>query len=128
MWARDNATQISDPLFAAYSINDTRAAWPEPGDLICMNRRSKQYNLQTINKNCISHCDIVVEVNKEKGFIVAIGGNVGQTVNKRIVWLDQYGYIDTSKNWQVTDAAENDPEGTQKEVFAIIKVNNKYKL
>jgi len=122
VWARDNATQMNDPLFAAYSINDTSAAWPEPGDLICMNRRSKQYNLQTINKNCISHCDIVVEVNKEKGFIVTVGGNVGQTVNRRIVWLDQHGYIDTSKKWQVTDAAENNPEGAQKEIFAVIKI------
>jgi len=124
VWARDNAYAEQQPLFAAYDVNDQRSAWPEPGDLICMNRRSKQFTITTINQKCISHCDIVVEVNKEKGFITTIGGNVGQTVNKRIVWIDANGYIDHSKNWQVMDDDEQNPEGSQKEIFGIIKVNN----
>ena len=127
VWARDNALVQADPLFAAYDINDQRSAWPEPGDLICMNRRSNQFTMQTINQKCISHCDIVVEADKEKGFITTIGGNIGQTVNKRIVWLNANGLIDVSKNWQVLDDEDKNPEGSQKEIFGVIKVNSHYR-
>lgn len=122
VWARENAGNRSPAAFTAYDVKDPRAAWPEPGDLVCMNRRSRQFTLQTINSKCISHCDIVVETNREKGYIVAIGGNVGQTVNKRIVWLNSEGFVDPSKNWMVTDEAENNPEGSQREIFGIIRV------
>lgn len=123
VWARDNMSAQDQPLFAAYDVKDPRAAWPEPGDLICMNRGRKQFTLQTLQPGYISHCDIVVETNREKGFIVAVGGNVGQTVNKRIVWLDANGYVDHSRNYQVLDAEENNPEGPQKEIFGIIRVD-----
>lgn len=127
VWARDNALSQPEPLFAAYDINDQRSAWPEPGDLICMNRKSNQFTMKSIHHKCISHCDIVVEVNKEQGFIITIGGNVAQTVNKRMVWLDVNGYIDVSRNWQVMDEGEENPEGSQKEIFGIIKVNSNYR-
>lgn len=127
VWARDNAIAEQEPLFAAYDVSDPISAWPEPGDLICMNRRSNQFTIKSIHPKCISHCDIVVEVNREKGFITTIGGNVGQTVNKRIVWLDVNGFIDRSRNWQVVDEEEQNPEGSQKEIFGIIKVNNHYR-
>ncbi|HEX6914780.1 MAG TPA: DUF2272 domain-containing protein [Chitinophagaceae bacterium] len=123
VWARDNATRNPDPLFAAYDIKDQRAAWPEPGDLVCMNRRNNKFSLQSINPMSVSHCDIVVETNKEKGYLVCIGGNVGQTVNKRIVWLNAAGLIDTARNWQVQDPQEEYPEGSQKEMFGVIRVN-----
>ncbi len=127
VWARENVTAEPEPLFAAYSVYDQRSAWPEPGDLICMNRRSNRYTMETINQKCISHCDIVVAVNKEQGFITTVGGNVGQTVNKRIVWLDANGFIDHSRNWQVMDDEEQNPEGSQKEIFGVIKVNTSYR-
>jgi hypothetical protein len=126
VWARDNAKTQEQPLLAAYDICDARSAWPEPGDLVCMNRKRNRFSLQTINDKCISHCDIIVEVNKEQGYIVSIGGNVGQTVNKRLIWLDDNGFIDTAKNYQVLDSEEKNPEGSQKEIFGIIKVNNSY--
>ncbi len=124
VWARENAKNYESTLFAAYDIQNEKSAWPEPGDLICMNRRNKQFNLQTINASCISHCDIVVEVNKAQGFITAIGGNICQTVSKRIVWLDDDGFIDTSKNWKVLNEEENNPEGSQRQIFGIIKVRS----
>ncbi len=127
VWARDKAMEDTTAVFAAYDVKDQRSAWPEPGDLICMNRRSNRFTLHSINKDCISHCDIVVELNREQGLITTIGGNVGQTVNKRIVWLDANGFIDGSKNWQVPDAEEENPEGSQKEIFGVIKVNGSYK-
>jgi hypothetical protein len=126
VWARENAKNQDQPLFAAYDICDPKSAWPEPGDLVCMNRKRNRYSLQTINDNCISHCDIVVEVNREQGYMVSIGGNVGQTVNKRITWLDENGFIDTAKNYRVMDDEEKNPEGSQKEIFAIIRVNSNY--
>jgi hypothetical protein len=126
VWARDNAKTQEQPLFAAYDICDARSAWPEPGDLVCMNRKRNRFTLNSINEKSISHCDIVVEVNKEQGYLVSIGGNVGQTVNKRIVWLDENGFIDTSKNYKVLDEEDKNPEGSQKEIFGIIRINNNY--
>jgi hypothetical protein len=124
VWARENTTVQQQPLFAAYDVCDARSAWPEPGDLICMNRKHNRFNLKSINENCVSHCDIVVEVNRDQGYIVSVGGNVAQTVNKRIIWLDQNGFIDTSKNYRVQDDEEKNPEGSQKEIFGIIRINN----
>lgn len=126
VWARDNAKKQQQPLYAAYDLTDSLSAWPEPGDLICMNRKRNRFNMNTINTTCISHCDIVVKVNKEQGYIVSIGGNVGQTVNKRMIWLDENGFIDTSRNYRVLDSAENDPEGSQQEIFGIIRVRAEY--
>ena len=120
VWARENAGK--GIAFEAYDVCDYRAAWPEPGDIICMNRGGKKLNLNTINTNCISHCDIVVEVNKDAKTIVAVGGNVSQTVNKRIIQLDANGFIDASKKWRVPDEEDNNPEGPQTEIFGIIKV------
>lgn len=127
VWARDNALKDTASIFAAYDIKDQRAAWPEPGDLICMNRKGNRFTLHSINPESISHCDIVTEVNKESRYIVTIGGNVGQTVNKRIVWLDESGFIDTSKNYQVQDAEEENPEGSQRQIFAVIRVKQDIK-
>ncbi len=126
VWARDNVKKEQLPLYAAYDITDSLSAWPEPGDLICMNRKRNRFNMNTIDPSCISHCDIVVEVNKEQGYIISIGGNVGQTVNKRMIWLDQSGFVDTTRNYKVLDAEEKDPEGSQKEIFGIIRVNRQY--
>jgi hypothetical protein len=125
VWARENALKDTAATFAAYDVKDQRAAWPEPGDLICMNRKSNCFTLYSINSECISHCDIVTEVNKERGYLVTIGGNVGQTVNKRIVWLDEKGFIDTSRNYQVQDLEEENPEGSQKQIFGVIKVKDR---
>jgi hypothetical protein len=120
VWAKENA-KAADAVFAAYNINDAKAAWLEPGDLICLNRRGNKYTLQSIDTNCISHCDIVVAVNKEERTMITIGGNINQTVSKRIVYLDENGFIDTSKNWKVLDDEEN-LEGSQKQLFGVIKV------
>jgi hypothetical protein len=122
VWARENTLTDTAAVFTAYDIKDQRSAWPEPGDLICMNRRSNRFTLHSINKDCISHCDIVTELNRESGYIVTVGGNVGQTVNKRIVWLNADGFIDTERNYRVDDLEEENPEGSQKEIFGVIKV------
>lgn len=124
VWARENAKAQLQPLFAAYDVCDARSAWPEPGDLICMNRRKNHFTLNTINENAVSHCDIIVEVNRAEGYIISIGGNVGQTVNKRLIRIDENGFIDTSKDYKVLDDEEKNPEGSQKEIFGIIKLSD----
>lgn len=126
VWARENAKTESQPLFAAYDVCDPRSAWPEPGDLVCMNRRRNKFTLNTINENCMSHCDVVVEVNREQRYMVSIGGNVGQTVNKRIIWLDENGFVDAAKNYRVQDDQEKNPEGPQNEIFGLIRVNGNF--
>lgn len=125
VWARENTLADTTSVFCAFDLKDQRSAWPEPGDLICMNRKSNRYSLHSIKKECISHCDIVTEVNRESRYIITIGGNVGQTVNKRLVWLDENGFIDVTRNYQVQDPEENNPEGSQKEIFGIIRVKAK---
>ncbi|MCE3281697.1 MAG: hypothetical protein K0Q66_434 [Chitinophagaceae bacterium] len=119
-WARDNAPGKS--AFVAYDVKDRSSAWPEPGDLICMNREKNQHTLQDLQPYHASHCDVVVEVNREMNMMITIGGNLAQTVNKRIVWLDVNGHVDAGREWMVMDD-ENPYKGGQEDIFAIIKVS-----
>jgi hypothetical protein len=67
----------------------------------------------------ISHSDIVVEVDTRT--IVTIGGNVRNTVSKRVIHLNAEGYIDQVSAWKVLDEQMDNPEGGQSEFFAIIR-------
>tara|TARA_R110000850_G_scaffold87677_1_gene188473 strand:+ start:46 stop:723 length:678 start_codon:yes stop_codon:yes gene_type:complete len=70
---------------------------PEVGDMVCYSRegRSDLYNETGAYK---SHCDIVVK--KGRNFIEVIGGNVGQSVTKKILVTDDNGYlIDNNSDW-----------------------------
>jgi hypothetical protein len=122
VWARKNL-QSKKETFIAYDICHQNSAWPEPGDLICKNRDGNNLSLATITASDISHSDIVVEVDTVTRAIVTIGGNVRNTVSKRIIYLDADGYIDRSSNWKVIDEAMGNPEGSQSEFFAIIKLH-----
>lgn len=67
------------------------------GDLICYSREdmADMYNVTTPYK---SHCDIVVKVNK--GSVEVIGGNVNQSVSKKILKTDSDGYlVDKNYKW-----------------------------
>jgi len=75
--------------------------------------------LATISASDISH--IVVEVDAITRTIITIGGNVRNTVNKRIIHLDAEGYIDSASTWKVLDEELGNPEGPQSEFFALIK-------
>jgi hypothetical protein len=122
VWARDNAALLSEPSFAAYDVKDKRSAWPEPGDLICLNREENNHSLDELDTYHATHCDVIVEVNREMNMMVTIGGNLAQTVNKRIVWLDANGYIDPTREWVVIDD-KNPYKGPQHSIFAIIKIS-----
>jgi len=123
IWANENKLNKQyDSLFLAYNISDKAAANPVPGDLLCKNRDGKKFSLETIHKKSISHCDIVLEVDKANGIVVTIGGNVLDKVNKRWVFLDANGFIDTNAAWLCYDANGVSVTGSQKDFFSIIKV------
>lgn len=123
IWANDNRlnNNYSNP-FWAYNTTDKQVAWPVPGDLLCKNRSGKQYTLNTIFATAISHCDIVLEVDKPNGIVTTIGGNVLDKVNKRWVFLNENGYIDREAKWLCFDANGIATFGEQKDFFSIIKV------
>lgn len=123
VWARQNQKlRANKNIFVAYDICDPNSKWPEPGDLICKNRDGNNFSLSTITASDISHSDIVVEVDTVAKTIVTIGGNVRNTVSKRIIHLDSEGYIDTASTWRVIDDEMGYPEGSQSEFFAVIKL------
>jgi hypothetical protein len=123
VWARQNASAAKqEPMFAAFPVEDSVVAWPQPGDIVCKNRDGKNYSLNDIGEGCISHCDIVVAVDTLARAIYTIGGNVNNTVSKRLVWLDERGRIDPKANWMILDEELGNKEGSQSEYFAVIKV------
>lgn len=123
VWAKQNRLKKdSTNPFWAYTTTDSAAAWPKAGDLLCKNRSGKKFTLYSIEEKCISHCDVVLEVDKANGIITTIGGNVLDKVNKRWVFLNKDGFIDNTANWLCFDANGVAVSGAQKEFFAVIKV------
>jgi hypothetical protein len=123
IWARDNKISgATNHPFWAYSINDKVAKYPVAGDLLCKNREGKNFNLDNIHRYAISHCDVVFDVDYVNGIIITIGGNVADKVNKRWVFLDANGYIDTNAAWLSFDANGIATTGSQQDFFSIIKV------
>lgn len=111
--------------FWAYPVNDPISAWPEPGDILCKNRDGGTLTLASIRCGETSHCDIIVEVDRERRRITTIGGNVDNRVARRIVRLDAQGFIDTTQLWEIENAGSRQPspsKRSQEQYFAIIKV------
>ncbi len=92
------------PMFFGYPIDK---ASPARGDLICAlrgNNASKStFDDIPATKGFESHCDIVVSTGKDT--LEAIGGNVGDTVAKTIVRINDKGRIIVDqkyfRNWLV---------------------------
>jgi hypothetical protein len=122
VWARNNARKKNN-LPKAYAVNDQRAAWPQPGDLLCKNRNGKSYSLSSLCSSCISHCDIVLEVDTLNGIITTIGGNVKNRVNKTLVYVNRDGFIDIKCPSITTDKNGFLVAGNQQEYFAVIRMN-----
>ncbi len=127
VWARNNTSTKADCLFEIYDISDSLAAWPQPGDILCKNRDGKNYDLYSISSGCISHCDIVVEVDTLAKAVYTIGGNLNNTVAKRLVWLNEKGLVNKSATWLLIDEDWENKEGEQKDYFAIIRLKEKKK-
>ena len=79
--------------FVAYRINEKPA---EVGDLVCYSREGSS-NMYDRTSNYKSHCDIVVK--KRAGEIEVIGGNVAQSVSKKIVSTDSLGRVNAGGKW-----------------------------
>ncbi len=122
VWARQNINDANQPVFVAFPVEDSAVTWPQPGDILCKNRDGMNYSLNNISSGCISHCDIVVEVDTLARAIYTIGGNLSNTVSKRLVWLDEKGRIDKSANWVLLDPDLANKEGSQADYFAVIRI------
>lgn len=84
--------KIKEP-FVGYKVSEVA---PKVGDLVCYSRQGG-ITYDTTG-SYLSHCDIVVKQNSEN--IEVIGGNVADSVTKRIIKTDEKGRIaDKSKNW-----------------------------
>lgn len=79
--------------FVGYKVNEIS---PDVGDLVCYSRQSGVgYDTKSPYK---SHCDIVVS--KKQNQIEVIGGNVNNSVTKKILRTDDKGrLIDNKYNW-----------------------------
>jgi len=79
--------------FVGYRVNEYS---PKVGDMVCYARQSG-INYDTTG-SYKSHCDIVVSTKGNQ--IEVIGGNVNQSVTKKILKTNSKGILlDSSKNW-----------------------------
>lgn len=68
---------------------------PKIGDLICYPRQSG-IDLFT-DRDYASHCDLVVDVDKKAGKVIAIGGNVSNSVTDSTYNINRSGMVTDSK-------------------------------
>ncbi|MDQ3917703.1 MAG: DUF2272 domain-containing protein, partial [Acidobacteriota bacterium] len=74
--------------FWCYRLNEAK---PAVGDIICFARQQGiDYDHQN-GGSYAGHCDLIVEVASDQ--IVVIGGNVGDSVTRRPIPLDEHGYL-----------------------------------
>jgi hypothetical protein len=73
---------------------------PVPGDIVHSGRdEAKKFDFDAArerfkaDRRYSSHSDFVVEVNREEGFLIAIGGNVSQSVAKKTLKLNTDGTL-----------------------------------
>lgn len=88
----------SNAAFKGYRLNEVN---PQIGDLVCASSGEDagkvDYDTTTDYR---AHCDIVIET--KQGEIDVIGGNVGDSVSKRTIKVNEKGMlIDTSRPWFV---------------------------
>lgn len=74
--------------FKAYRVSERQ---PRPGDLVCRRRAGSGATYANIRRGMKTHCDIVVKVRPNS--LIAIGGNVSNSVNRTRVRLDSRGFI-----------------------------------
>jgi hypothetical protein len=100
-WAkRGRIDQLPDRIYWLYPLIDDDGNSPtiQVGDLVAKNRDGGTITYSTLHGSGISHADIVFEVLADR--LILIGGNVQQNVDKRIVFLDADGRIDTSVRYR----------------------------
>jgi hypothetical protein len=85
---RDFLQNNANTGFWGWRLNELK---PSIGDVVCWSRQGGiDYDHQN-NGNYKGHCDIIVEVQSDR--IYVIGGNVGNSVTRRPLPLDQSGFV-----------------------------------
>ncbi|GMA15727.1 DUF2272 domain-containing protein [Deinococcus metallilatus] len=81
---------------------------PQPGDLVCTGRQDSGVTFENVDDGQArpSHCDIVVEA--APGRLTVIGGNVGNTVGRKLIRVDERGLVLT--------------DGGQRQYYAVLRV------
>ncbi|MFN8397873.1 MAG: DUF2272 domain-containing protein, partial [Bacteroidia bacterium] len=127
-WARQNQlTGYANNPFKAFATTEPDAAWPAPGDILCKNREGGQLTVDNIRCGNVSHCDVVVEVDRTLRRLITIGGNVDDRVARRTVHLDANGFIDPNLSWAIEPVGgafcqSSHQCGSQREYLGVIKV------
>jgi hypothetical protein len=80
--ARSPGAQLVPHLPADYA--------PQPGDLVCAARENSRLALDNLNRG-VGHCDLVVE--RRADSVLAIGGNVTDSVTRSQFPLDSQGHL-----------------------------------
>ncbi len=94
----DYVVAARDGFISAFDVVAAPAP-AQPGDLVCAVRGAVEltpFELDRIEDGARAtpmHCDIVVRVDRQRGVLEAIGGNVQQTVARSLIALDPLGRI-----------------------------------
>ncbi|PRD16915.1 hypothetical protein CQW29_04410 [Pantoea coffeiphila] len=92
--ARQNGTK------SAYYAVSPDSDIPSPGDIICSGREyASEYSFENAelayktDSFYPSHGDVVIYVNREQGYLITIGGNVGNSVKQKKILIDEKGFL-----------------------------------
>ncbi|MFZ5779488.1 MAG: DUF2272 domain-containing protein [Pseudomonadota bacterium] len=77
---------------------------PKVGDIVCVSRDGSDTTLDNLNRGA-GHCDLVVEV--KPGWLAAIGGNVEDSVSRKVFPLDENGFLTPLSGRPVFTVIEN---------------------
>ncbi|MEZ4445836.1 MAG: DUF2272 domain-containing protein [Polyangiaceae bacterium] len=97
--------------FNAYRVSEVA---PRPGDIIVKGRAGSGATYDTIQTGMATHGDIVISVSP--GQLVSIGGNLGNSVQKRTVKLDETGHLTGSGHFAVIQVGDGEavPDAPEK--------------
>lgn len=85
---------------SAYYAVSPDADIPSAGDIICSGREyASEYGFEhaelayKTDSFYPSHGDVVIYVNREQGYIITVGGNIGNTVKQKKIQIDEQGFL-----------------------------------
>jgi hypothetical protein len=97
--AKQNRLSNNSNPFKAYRVTE---AAPRVGDLVCASRNGSGATYDNIQYPMATHCDVVTEV--RPGQIAMIGGNVSNSVTRKLVSTDQNGFVNKADYFAVIRA------------------------
>lgn len=95
--------QQAHPTTAKFFLHEPKAYSPKVGDLVCAKRKWREDSDYVVpvrighfkegDSFFPTHCDIVVSVDRQKGVLQAIGGNVQNSVSRSTFYIDPQGRL-----------------------------------